>query len=636
MTPTSARRLVLGLLASSLGLASACSDYNYVSEGKAGEGGDDAGGGSDDTGTDDTPGECGAEEWAVEDIGLTDVCPEPHDGTFTPIVEWSYGSGKGCLSLPVVGDLDGDGMPEIVVNITDFLGFSGTLTVLAGDGSGKIWDDPTSGLAYGSPPAIGDVDGDGAPDIVVVREHESALFADGDYTAAMYDRDGNIVWESDHYIGMDFDWATAPVIADMDHDGHNEVILGRVILNADGTERGVGDHGRGSYGITFGISESSVPAVTDLDLDGQDEIITGAAFYDADGNTTWHDSSLNDGYVGIVNLDSDPEGEFVAVTGNTVRAQDTDGSVIWGPIEMKTANILSVPTIGDIDLDGEPEIIVAGGNELTALNADGSVLWSATARDESGATGASIFDFEGDGEPEVVYIDEVQMMAFAGADGALKFYSADHASNTMMDYPVIADVDADDQAEIVVCHNGHSSAISVYGDQDESWRSARKVWNQHAYGITNVNDDLSIPTTQVPSFSDTNTWHSAIPLTGEALALDLEADILDVCLEECDQDVVQLSWRLRNPSYEDVPAGVNLALYADFGGSLVLVETLSSDAVVASGTASEGVTIELSAASIFGADALWLSVDDDGTGTGVYDECSEENNLFMWAGPFCD
>ena len=102
---------------------------------------------------------------------------------------------------------------------------------------------------------------------------------------------------------------------------------------------------------------------------------------------------------------------------------------------------------------------------------------------------------------------------------------------------------------------GHAVLVGTSGlltacsdDSCTSQDKARRVWNQHAYGITNVNDDLSIPTTQVPDFEHTNTWHSAIAMMGQEPALDLEAEILDVCLDECDSDTILLSWRLRTPS----------------------------------------------------------------------------------------
>jgi len=588
----------------------------------------------------DPPPACAFPELPAEDIGVGDQCGTPEDG-FEPVIEWSYFPGEGCLSQPLVADVDGDGLPEIIVNVTDLLGTQGALKVVKGDGSGTLWQRSTSNLAYGSAPAAGDIDGDGKAEIVVVREHASGLFADGDYTAALYDHDGTELWESEHFIKLDFDWAAAPVISDMDHDGHFEIVVGRVILDAEtGSTRGVGEHGHGSYGITtlggLTICEASVPAVTDLDLDGVEEVIVGNAAYDADGNTLRSDTSQGDAMIGIANLDDDPEGEIIAITGNTIRAQDTDGSILWGPITVESANILATPAIGDLDLDGYPEIVTAGGNQLICLNHDGTTLWTARVTDESGATGASIFDFEGDGKPEVVYIDEVEMIAFNGSSGAVKFHSTEHASNTMFDYPTIADVDGDDQAEIIVCHNGWGYAMSVYGDADERWVPARSVWNQHAYDIDNVNDDGSVPSTRSYGFTTHNTWHSAIATDGVGIEDDLEAEISEVCLDDCDQDQVWVAVRLRNTGLADTSQDVTLALYAVVGEDMALLTTHLVPATITSGTSSEAVWIELDAADLIDVEALWLEADDDGTGTGAVNECAEANNGFQLSGPFCE
>ena len=70
-----------------------------------------------------------------------------------------------------------------------------------------------------------------------------------------------------------------------------------------------------------------------------------------------------------------------------------------------------------MDGDGFPNIVTAGGNIIRALDHNGNTIWEKPITDQSGATGASIFDFEGDGIPEVVYIDEVQMVAYEGPTG---------------------------------------------------------------------------------------------------------------------------------------------------------------------------------------------------------------------------
>jgi hypothetical protein len=514
--------------------------------------------------------------------------------------------------------------------------------VVKGDGSADVFRVPSARLAYGSPLAVGDINNDGKPEIVGVREYQSAMFfSAGEYAVVAFNSTGQEIWESEHYINIDFNWASAPVLADMNGDGNTEIVVGRVILNSDGTTRGVGAHGIGSYGIAdlgdISIVEGAVPAVTDLDLDGEMEVIVGDARYDVDGNTIFHDPSAQDAMIAIANLDDDPEGEYIGITGNTVRAVDTDGQVMWGPIEFpEPANILSPAAIADIDQDGYPEIMTAGGNELRAYNHDGTLLWSANVQDQSGATGASVFDFEGDGIPEVVYIDEIKMYAFDGPTGGLKFVSSEHGSNTMFDYPVIADVDNDDQAEIVVCHNGYSHAMSVYGDQDESWMPARSLWNQHAYHINNINDNMSIPTNPLPSFEHSNTYHSGVMVTADSIEkINLEAEILDVCTEECANGELWISVRMKNSGEMDIPVGTKLSIYGVDGQTEKYITTITLQLPIAAGWTSESFQIGLYTTDLEGTQGIRVRADDDGTGTGMFQECSERDNTIQSDDAFC-
>ena len=628
------------LLILALGLAS-CNEYGLKGDRLPDRGGDDDTG--DDGPDSDTTGSglCDVTDYPAEERGIDDVCVPDPPGGFTPIVEWSNASGKGCMSQPIVADLDQDGVPEVIYNeLPNFFAQRGYLTVLDGATGVPEWQLTTTQVAYGSPPAVGDIDGDGSADIVVVQEYQSSLFAAGDYTVAAFDATGVLLWESDHFTGADFDWATAPNLRDMDADGLVEVIAGRAILHGlDGSTRGVGEHGRGSYGISgagsFSISEASVSAVTDLDLDGVDEVIVGNAMYDADGQTLWYDPAAEDAMISVANLDADPEGEFVAVTFNTIRAVDTDGTVLWGPTELPTGNILATAAIADLDEDGSPEIVTAGGNELVVFHADGTEYWRSAVQDESGASGASFFDFEGDGVLEIVYIDEVRMIVFDGQTGAEKFSSSQHGSGTMFDYPTVADVDADDQAEIIVCHNNFGPAISAYGDQDESWRPARDLWNQHAYDIDNIEDDLSVPAGATPGFSRHNTWHSAIPGALTELGHDLSAEILEVCTDECEQGSMSLVFRVVNTAPADQVDPVWLTLYAEFDGVVERVQSTQYAGGVPAGWTTEGVLMVVDAADVAGATSLQLVVDDDGSGAGEIEECSEDNNLAAYGEELC-
>jgi hypothetical protein len=612
--------LLLALLGGPL--LAACVDYDLNNKDTDRPAADDSGpvGDTDPAGD----GACPLVDHPPEAVAPNDSCDYAVGG-FEPIVEWDI-PGKSSTALPVVADLDGDGLPEIVVVWSTFT--SGSLGVYHGDGT-EMWTDRTN-IGYGSAPAVADLDGDGSPEVLAVVDFGNLSYGLGAWSAT-----GTPLWQSDPYTDGEFNWATAPVISDMDHDGSPEIVCGRVIFNADGTERA---EGRGtSVGASAGfgsLREGAHPAVADLDLDGVEEVITGDAIYSIDG-TVLHRNSAGDGAVAVANLDGDPEGEYVATSGNTIRALDTDASVIWGPITNSGANILSVPSIADIDGDGEPEILVAGGNELWALNEDGSTLWTARVHDESGATGASIFDFDADGIPEVVYIDELAMAAYNGADGVMKFQSNDHRSNTMYDYPVIADLDGDGHAEILVAHEGYSSGLSAYRDATNSWAPARAVWNQHAYTITNINDDLSVPVDPIPNFTLYNNYHSDMAtIDGEALSDELEAEILDICEDDCDAGTLRVVGRGKNTGNGELAAGISLALYGTPGN--VLLGTATTTAATPALMTTESVEFVVDTALLDGVTGLLLKVDDDGTGTGAISECVETNNGWSEDGGWCE
>ena len=143
---------------------------------------------------------------------------------------------------------------------------------------------------------------------------------------------------------------------------------------------------------------------------------------------------------------------------------------------------------------------VAGSSLYTAIDTDGSIMWQTGIQDgTSSITGSSVFDFDSDGRAEVVYSDETRLWVFSGLSGEVKL-ELPLSSATWIEYPVVADVDADGSAEIVVVANdnngsfGNDRGIRVYGPASGTWNATRGVWNQHAYSVTNVNSDATIPT----------------------------------------------------------------------------------------------------------------------------------------------
>jgi hypothetical protein len=121
------------------------------------------------------------------------------------------------------------------------------------------------------------------------------------------------------------------------------------------------------------------------------------------------------------------------------------------------------------------------------------------------------------------------------------------------------------------------------------------------------------------------------------LASDLTVEFVDVCLDACELGAVIVEVRAWNLGDEPTDKTVTLALYAqDASGVNTLLRTREVPGAIESGWVSDAELFELDAAELAGAAALWLTVDDDGTGLGTINECSEANNGVLFKGPFCD
>ena len=74
-------------------------------------------------------------------------------------------------------------------------------------------------------------------------------------------------------------------------------------------------------------------------------------------------------------------------------------------------------------------------------------------------------------------------------------------SATWAEEPVVADVDNDGHADIVVSSDffrqaADDTGIIVFQDVANKWKRTRRIWNQHSYHVTNVNEDATIPVTE--------------------------------------------------------------------------------------------------------------------------------------------
>lgn len=494
--------------------------------------------------------------------------------------------------------------------------------------------------------AAGDLDGDGVPEIVAIKSVFGSI---------AYHVDGTILWESSEPSRsnrgpLEFQKAIAgaPSIADLDADGVPEVVFGRVVLNGeDGTTAWVGDAGYGINGNLFG----PIGCAFDQEGDGVQEVVAGNTMYEGDdGDVRWI-AEVDDGWCAIGDVMGSGAPEVVLVSSGEVHVIDAeDGSLLWTQRVPGGGNFLALggaPTIADFDADGRAEIAMANGAAYVIIDADcrgdpppagchsDGIRWTMSTEDDSSAsTGSSVFDFNGDGASEAVYNDEYFFRIYDGASGTLMFQEP-NSSRTRTEYPVIADVDGDGNAEIVFPANTEASfldldpddlryhaGIEIWGDAFDRWVGTRRIWNQHAYSIDNVDEDGHIPARPAQSWRTHNSFRANRFSTREE---ELSASDLYVRLEwQCDGDRLVVLVTVRNLGVTRVLPGIRIGLYdasPETGGEL-LGEVVTTVALEGGGT--QVLRFET---DVPDTGTIYAIVDDEeDLPDGQERECNESNN----------
>ena len=510
---------------------------------------------------------------------------------FEPDVQCTWGAaGDEVIVPPLVVDLDGliDDVvePEIVFTVASN-GFGNVQVVaLSGASCEERFRTNVQSLAVFAPPAVGDIDGDGDIEIVAVTSTDGV---------AVFDADGNEQWRTG--AGVLPSCCIPALIANLDGAGDAEILVGLRAFDSSGNEIwNVVAPALSPWGI--------VPVVADVDLDGAQEVVTGNRIIDgASGNVEEVFAELADGNPAIADFDkSTPEPEIAVVSSTGARIQTITGDVIFGPsMALTGAGFGSYyggpPAIADFDGDGEAEFGSAGGQAYVVFDPDctadwardgdcasgrvDGILWQKITQDlSSGATGSSVFDFDFDGTNEVVYNDECFLRVYDGITGATKFIRS-NSTGTAYEYPVIADVDGDRQTEIVVAANdwiancppdsdtgepfaGPNRGISIWRDVQDRWAPSRRIWNQHSYSVTNVEEDGRIPTVpennwQVVGLNNFRVNTRDDPASAER-GVDLTVRGLD-WVDAC-PDHITLRAIVANRGIRRAPRGVSVGFYA--------------------------------------------------------------------------
>jgi hypothetical protein len=352
---------------------------------------------------------------------------------------------------------------------------------------------------------------------------------------------------------------------------------------------------------------TGMPALADTDGDGRVELANAHG---------WWDTITQEGYIwrpwinrmgrariwgGFVRY----EGE-VLYAGHNVESHfvaDREGFERWlDPPDngYEDINTSAPPSIGDLDGDGVPELVVdLYYDTMVARHLDGTILWERrTARDTGSlANTHALADLNADGRYEVVVWGTLGLWILDGVDGSVLARWKDAYSWSFLQVPLVADVDDDGSAEIVVVgwtdHDESDPHIYILGPAEGRWARTRPVWNQIGYDVTSVRDDGTVPAFPRPNFDTYNSLRAQPAHDGHHP--DLEIEVLETCRDE-EAGTVAVHAVVHNRGSKDAPEGAVVRLMSwseDSGTGLQDVASHTIPVPIPTMTSAESVVFEL-------------------------------------------
>jgi hypothetical protein len=546
--------------------------------------------------------------WACTEVGIGEVIDPWNVG-----IEWRYASsGWGVMVMPAIGNLtddNGDGRidewdtPDIA--FTTYI--SDTLVALHGDGSGLIFEG--FGYAGNSGVSIADVDGDGRPEIIALTTDQRIAAVSGNSTE---------IWRSAEVSAGKY---AQPAIADLNNDGDPEIIFDTAVVQGSTGARLF------DLAVPDSVTRYRTPVPADLDADGTLEIVFGEHVFSHTGSLEWSASPGSySHFAAVADLDGDAGGETFFVSGSKVQVFDDDGTALHS-FSVRGENP-GVPSIADYDGDGLSEIAVSSGSHISVHELDGTELWYAETSDISGLAGNSGYDINADGQYELLYADEEALRIFDGVTGEVLYENKNHFSQTIFEYPVVADVDNDGSAELVVATNDYGSGtlgITVFGHNGSGWAKSGPTWPTHDFAVTNILPDGTVPSPADLSWTTHNLFR-ARPTVDKPGLPDLIPVLGDVCVASCENGPVKIAWSVQNAGAAYQRSGVELVLYTVGAGETLIERERRILPSIPPGYQLEGQEFYLEPAQWeFG---IVLKVDEPTASSvwGTSRECFEDNN----------
>ena len=395
---------------------------------------------------------------------------------------WSKQTVVGSLNDPYAADvldmdMDGDQDVVVVSATTDLVVYYENAL---SSGGGWIAHQIDNSFAGGASVHLGDLDGDGDPDIIGAAG-DASLFAWYENLTIHH----NAVFPQQSLLVNGSSVAVPYFVNTGDIDGDGKLDVLAALHDADQIVWYRNTDGAGTFTASKQITNLANGATCvesyDLDRDGDLDVLACSRM---DGETAWYENLDGAGTFGpqrvispdsswthattADDLDGDGDLDVVVINGHPtptgfVAWHANDGSGNFGTENMIESNLAEPVDVrtGDLDGDGSPDVVVACalGDEVVWFQNDGSGGFGSkqvVTTTQDLPSGVRLADIDADGDLDVAVASKYdQTLAWYENDGSGSFTR--HVVLTGLGYrgnPELVDLDTDGDIDVVVAGGG--------------------------------------------------------------------------------------------------------------------------------------------------------------------------------------